>query len=231
MDISYKESRRLYGLDWINFLSNSRAVLGVESGCSVFDFSGKISASSEVYTDLLGGQKKVKYEEVRSKFFETEEDLIDLSQISPRIFEAVATKTLLVLYEGAYSGVIEPWVHYIPVKKDHSNLDEVARIIKDRKRSAEIISRAYADVMLAEQYSYEKFIRDFDKLVSEKISDGNLSKKIFKPEDHYKNHYLYYNQFPYHAVLASADSTAFKKLRVRVRQLAVGVRNLIARKV
>ena len=41
-DISIKEEDRIYGAKWGHFLTNCRAVLGVESGASVFDFTGEI---------------------------------------------------------------------------------------------------------------------------------------------------------------------------------------------
>ena len=44
-DISLCEEDRLYGERWIEFLLRCRAVLGVESGASVFDFTGEFAAS------------------------------------------------------------------------------------------------------------------------------------------------------------------------------------------
>lgn len=34
-------------------------------------------------------------------------------------------RTAQVLLEGYYNGIFEPWKHYIPIKKDCSNLDQV----------------------------------------------------------------------------------------------------------
>ena len=36
-DISWREEDRLYGRDWVDFLTRCKAVLGSESGSSVFD--------------------------------------------------------------------------------------------------------------------------------------------------------------------------------------------------
>ncbi|MBT8506740.1 hypothetical protein B1F79_04690 [Coxiella-like endosymbiont of Rhipicephalus sanguineus] len=58
---------------------------------------------------------------------------IDYNQISPRHFEAVATKTLQILYEGEYSNILKPWVHYVPLKKDYSNFDEVCNFFLPMK--------------------------------------------------------------------------------------------------
>lgn len=53
-NISCREKDRLYGADWVRLIQNSRAVLGVESGSSVFDFSGEISVRTETQRALLG---------------------------------------------------------------------------------------------------------------------------------------------------------------------------------
>ena len=41
-DISFREEDRFYGEAWIGFVSRCKAMLGVESGASVVDFSGEI---------------------------------------------------------------------------------------------------------------------------------------------------------------------------------------------
>ena len=51
--------------------------------------------------------------------------------ISPRHFEAAAFRICQVLFEGEYSGVLRPMVHYIPLKKDFSNFDQVVGLIGD----------------------------------------------------------------------------------------------------
>ena len=42
------------------------------------------------------------------------------------------TKTAQILVEGRYSGVLEPERHYLPVRRDFSNLDEVLERARDR---------------------------------------------------------------------------------------------------
>ena len=51
--------------------------------------------------------------------------------ISPRNFEAAAFRVCQILYEGHYSGVMEPMRHYIPLRKDFSNFDEVVERFRD----------------------------------------------------------------------------------------------------
>ena len=42
VDISSRKGDRIGGTDWFDFLGRSRAVLGVESGANLFDFTGEV---------------------------------------------------------------------------------------------------------------------------------------------------------------------------------------------
>jgi len=55
---------------------------------------------------------------------------------------------------------MQPMVHYIPLKKDFSNFDEVIALLEIRKRIRE---RAYEDLIASGKYSYAGFIRQFDE--------------------------------------------------------------------
>lgn len=80
-DLGYREEERLYGERWINFISNCRATLGVESGASVFDFDGEVEAG--VKRDLMESPS-TPYDVLRRRHFEHLEGRIRLNQISPR---------------------------------------------------------------------------------------------------------------------------------------------------
>lgn len=166
-DIRWRERDRLYGAAWRRFLQNCRATLAVESGASVFDFEGRIGPQVETFEKLLG--KKADYDTARRLFFAGREDEIDLAQISPRVFEAIALRTLLIMYEGRYSGVLRPWVHYLPLKKDHSNMAEIVAVLRDDVRVGEIIATAFADVAMDERWSYPSFVARFDETIAPRL--------------------------------------------------------------
>lgn len=172
-DISYREEDRLYGLHWVNLLQESKAVLGVESGASVFDYSGQISAKVETVVALLG--KKMGYEELRLAYFADLEDKVPLAQLSPRIFEAVALRTLCILYEGEYSGILKPWRHYVPLKKDHSNMQEVVEVLRDSEKVAKIVANAYAEVACSYELSYPAFIKRIDGILERHVQARGLN--------------------------------------------------------
>ena len=202
-NISYQEKDRLYGAHWVNLLKNSIAVLGTESGASVFDFTGDISNMINVYEKLL--EKKIplwkklfrkekvlieQYNHLKKKYFIELEDKIQYAQISPRVFEAMALRTLCILYEGEYSGILVPWRHYIPLKKDHSNISDVVSIIKNQTAATEIIMNAYKEIILNPKYSYKNFVNRIDSIIEGVYRKKNYTYHIdFNTVKKYKQNY------------------------------------------
>jgi hypothetical protein len=165
-DIEYTHEKRIYGNKWYEFLEDCRATLGTESGSNVFDEYGHIKEDVEL---ALEKDPSLTYEEIHARYIGAEEGRIKMNQISPRIFEAVAFRTALILFEGTYSGVVHPHVHYIPLKKDFSNVDEVFQKLNDVKYLEGLTERAYTDIIGSGKYSYEQFICEFDNFLMKRI--------------------------------------------------------------
>jgi hypothetical protein len=68
----------------------------------------------------------------------------------------------MVLYPGAYSGILEPWRHYVPLEKDHRNMAEVVAAIRDRATWERITGHARAEVAENPEYSFEAMTRAMD---------------------------------------------------------------------
>ena len=166
-DISSREEDRIYGREWDKFLVNCRAVLGVESGASVFDFSGDIQTKVEA-AEASGNQ--LTYKELEERFFPGLEGRIRLNQISPRCFEAAARGTLMILYEGEYSGRLKPDRHFVPLKKDHSNMAEVVRTIMDESKAQAIADQAWEEVASASENSYAAFTSMVDDVLESELA-------------------------------------------------------------
>lgn len=169
LDVSYREEDRLYGDAWIDFVTRCKAMLGVESGASVFDFTGKIQAEVDAH---VRRDPTVTYEALKAAHFAQEEGRIRLNQISPRCFEAAALRTLMILYEGDYSGRLIPWRHYLPLRKDHSNHAEVVAIIKDPARAEAITRQAYDEVACNPANTFRAFVEEFDGVMAEAFAPG-----------------------------------------------------------
>ena len=163
-DISTREHDRIYGEAWISFVSSCKAMLGTESGASVIDFTGEIQKNVEAH---LLREPDASFEALRDLNFRDIDGKVVLNVISPRCFEAAALRTLMILYEGSYSGRLQPWRHYVPLKKDHSNMDEVVAVLRDPAKATAIIERAYAEVALNPDNSFEAMVRQFDRVIDE----------------------------------------------------------------
>jgi len=108
-----------------------------------------------------------------------------MNQISPRIFEAIKYRCAMVLFEGNYSGVIEPEKHYISLKKDGSNIEDVFRLLQDDSYVNSMTDQVYKDVILSENFSYENFIKKIDAEIDQSFKD--LKVHISPPLESYKN--------------------------------------------
>ena len=159
VDIDTTEEARLYGDSWHRFLGRCKAVLGVESGTSYIDLEDEVYRD---YQQRLADGRPVTLDALRTGPLGRWDGNFSYRTISPRHFEAAAFRICQVLFEGEYSGVLAPMVHYIPLKKDFSNFDEVVRMIGDRSLREEITSNAHRDLIASGEYSYAKFVQNVD---------------------------------------------------------------------
>ena len=161
-DVSYHEQERIYGTNWISFIRSCKVMLGVESGASVMDFTGELEKQVDFYQLT---HPYATFHDVQALFLKDYEAQFNLNQISPRCFEAIALKTGLVLFEGEYSGILEPHRHYIPLKKDFSNIESVIASIKDNTLLERMVNNAYEDIALNPAWHYKGFIQQVDTVI------------------------------------------------------------------
>lgn len=160
VDIRADESSRIYGDRWYRFVAQCRAMLGVEAGASVFDLD---DSARERTAQLLAERPNLDFRAVADLVLEDYEGNVPYRTISPRHFEAAAFRVLPLLYEGRYSGILEPERHYVPVAKDLSNLDAVLHRFRDPSVRHDITERAYADLIASGRFSYRRFMSEFDE--------------------------------------------------------------------
>jgi len=159
LDIASDEGSRLYGEAWYRFLGSCKAVLGVEAGVSIFDLDGQAKIAVET---LRSREPDLSFEDVSRRVLSGLEDNIPYRTISPRHFEAAAFDTCQILFKGSYSGIMQAGTHYIPLRKDFANFDDVMRAFLDRGERAQIVANARRDLIESERYSYREFVRGFD---------------------------------------------------------------------
>lgn len=161
-DIEWSENARIYGEDWFRFLGNCRAVLGIETGSNVFDENNLIRRRWE---ELKQKNPRLTFKEFRRELVGIE-GKIPMAQISARIFEAISMHTPMILIEGRFSGAIEPNEHYIPLKKDFSNLHEALDRLEDLSELEAMAQRAYRDIISSGRWSYPAFIDIVDRALA-----------------------------------------------------------------
>jgi hypothetical protein len=183
VDIGWTEDKRIYGERWYEFLASCRATLGSESGSNVLDQDGSLRERIDA---ALVRDPALDYDEIHRRYLHGIDGTTRMNQISPRMFEAIRTKTALVLFEGDYSGILSPDRHYIPLRKDFSNVDEVFRALEDLPALEAMVARAYADVVASGQYAYEAFVAEFDEYldaIGRSSQPGEPLKVLLLPAD------------------------------------------------
>ena len=161
-DISLKESDRVYGQTWISKMQSSRAVLGTESGASIWDFTGDIEKKTK---KLLGKYPDVKFATASRLFLSQYENKVYYATISPRFFEAASLRTAMILFPGNYSNILKKDEHYICLNKDFSNFKEVVNKLNNIEYLTDLTNRTYQDIILSEKYN----ARQLSKLVEKEI--------------------------------------------------------------
>ncbi len=160
LDIETKENKRIYGGSWFGFMSECSAMLGVEAGVSVYDLNGEVRMKIDRF---LEDQPSATFDEAHEAILNPYEDLVPYRMLSPRHFESAALRVAQILFEGNYSGVLKPMEHYIPLKKDFSNIKEVLELFRDVEFREEITDRAYNGLIASGEYSYRNFMVRFDE--------------------------------------------------------------------
>jgi hypothetical protein len=169
VDISTRDEDTLYSEGWYRLLASSRFTIGVEGGASLLDRDGSIKAATERY---LAEHPGATFEQVRAACFPGRDGELSLFAISPRHLEACATRTCQVLVEGEYNGVLRAGEHYIPLRPDLGNLDEVLDSLADEGNRQRIAEAAYRDVVASGRYDYAHFVGQVEAALPSKVPPG-----------------------------------------------------------
>ncbi|MBL4819361.1 MAG: hypothetical protein JKY98_00010 [Gammaproteobacteria bacterium] len=157
-DIEMDAESRIYGEDWPRFIRSCRTMLGSESGSNVFDFDGEVERE---FSGLMCDDPDAS---AYLKTLAPMEEPFDIGQISPRVFECAVSRTPMVLYEGSYSGAIEPGEHYISLKKDFSNIEQVLDSVNNIKLLSEMAERSFKHLILSGDYTYRSFVGSIQEI-------------------------------------------------------------------
>jgi len=223
LDIETDEAQRIYGRKWYKFVANCRAVLGVEAGVSIFDVDDSVQARTD---EILKQQPGTSFDELSEKLLHQFEDNVYYRTISPRHFEAAAFRVTQILFEGRYSGLMQPMVHYIPLQKDFSNFDDCLRMFHDEALRRELTDNAYRDLIVSGKFSYQSFMQTFDERLIEAglqpdvsaTEAADFSRRLASDQRKLelrarKNRLMYHSDFPGRRELSLIGGPLLRKLR------------------
>ncbi len=161
LDVSSDINKRLTREEWAAFLNNAKCTIATEAGTS---FLEKDDHSRDLVLAFLKENPNADFETVYNRFFKEYKNPLSGKCISPRDFDAIGTKTCQILLEGRYNDILQPGKHYVELKKDFSNLDEVVEIIQDDAKRKLIVDTAYDFVM--ENHTHDHRVKDLLRRVA-----------------------------------------------------------------
>lgn len=168
VDISTHEEDTKLGDDWYKFLLHCKYQIGVEGGASILDWDGTYRRKTEEY---LAQHPAATFEEVERACFPGADGSLSLAAISPRHLECCLTKTCQILVDGDYNGVLVPGKHYIRLKRDFSDIDEVLDIIARDELREEITTKAWQEIVESGRFTYSSFV---DYVINNSLVDSTI---------------------------------------------------------
>lgn len=154
-NISTRNEDTLWGDDWYKFLLRCKYTISVEGGSSVPDRDGTLKERIEAYQRE---HPQADFPEIERHCFPNLDGTIHYVALSPRHLECCATRTCQVLVEGEYNSILQPGRHYIELKQDFSNLEQVLDLMQREDLRQEITERAYQEIVASGKYTYQSFV-------------------------------------------------------------------------
>jgi len=138
--------------DWSAFLGGCKAIIGAESGTYYLNDRGRLLDRARAYN--LKQNPAASFEEVFERYFAGQPRGISGKSVSSRHFEPIGTKTCQILLEGDYNGLLQPNVHYIPVKKDLSDIDAALERFRDEGLRTRMVEETYEYALAQHTYAH-----------------------------------------------------------------------------
>jgi glycosyltransferase involved in cell wall biosynthesis len=164
-DIVVGDGGALLGHSWLKFINDCKFSLGANSGSSLLDPTGSIQRSVRAY---LKEHPQAPFEEVEEACFAGLDREHEFTAISPRVLEAGMLESCQILVEGAYSGILKPWEHYIPIRADASDFDDVAEAMRDHALCARLIANCKSALLDFKALRYESYAKAIMDAIAEK---------------------------------------------------------------
>ena len=162
IDFSQDPRKRLTSSNWINFLKNCRTSISSESGSFFLQWNDSLRHKINKMKEI---NPKISFRYVYNNILNKSSSHVQGSLISSRQFDCIACGTCNILTEGNYQNLLEPDVHYINLKSDLSNYNEVIEKIMDHKFTEDIAKKAlkHAEKFHTIEKRITGFLREIQK--------------------------------------------------------------------
>ena len=194
LDISTRVEDRMNGPEWFEALRDSKMVLGTYAGYNTINPYGERKAQFEF---IASKGDVTDNNHVLSFLDDSEWNSCALHTCASRHFEAIQAGACQLLIEGDYRGVLKPGVHYIPVKKDFSNVNEILDKTQDSNYLQKIADQAYQDIILSNNYSIDVFAQLIRETIGAYKDQVHVIQPVSKDE---KLNRLYVNTLKHQSI-------------------------------
>ena len=160
-DVSTKSEDVFVGDEWWKFLGNTKFTVSRRGGASMADPTGRLADKVRRY-QLRHPEVKIEELSQRLSFKGGREG--DFSAISPRLFEAAVMGVCQILEPDQYVDGLKPWVHYLPLVEDFSNIEEVLAVMRDDDRCSEIVKASQEILLHNNNFTYSAFVERLCKV-------------------------------------------------------------------
>jgi hypothetical protein len=137
--------------EWAEALNSFRGIPGGEAGTYYLERTDETIRKMRAF---LAGRPDASFGEVFDRFLRDRPRTVSGKAISSRHFDPLGTRTCQILVEGEYNGILRAGEHYLPVKKDLSDLEDAVRRFRDRGEREAVAQRAWQ--LGTEEHTYAR---------------------------------------------------------------------------
>jgi len=200
LDISVDPASFIPGQQWHTFLESSRCTLVSASGSSIHDPFGSIRSKVKKYNYR---HPNADFKTIKSALFADLDCKYIFTALSPRNIEAALALTVQIATDGSYSNLLKPFIHFLPLRSDCSNIKDILLHIANYERCLDV-ANACKNTLVNHKELHKSYFAEsiFDYIETSSInfnlqhyctmsSDILLSDCISSYHDHlYKNWYI-----------------------------------------
>jgi len=181
VDISTRTEDVIFGSRWLQFLGNCKFTLGSKGGASMADPRGEIRVK---VAEFMAKNPGASFEMVEQECFKGVDGHYVFAGVSPRLFESAALRTCQILTRDNYIGGMEPYVDYIPLDEDFSNIDEVFGLMRNEDACLSMIDSCYEKLIASKAFDYSAFVNEVLDFIPEATDMGQRNESRLL-EDHF----------------------------------------------